>query len=273
MGLSTLFLYLFCVLNANNSRGREIAVPAPKDLKNRSFVDFEILSFGIGVFAEHDVMSMYDAEISTLLKPYIQRQAVTDFPGGNRGIPPSNWAKFNLDGHNFGLFTYKTLHRCNNLGKKKDRWLFDILNTHHISKRAQKGASQGEAEADERWKRVQFYTRLAAGRKQSIHSVTTRLGEAYSVSQVQNMTANRNTESDVRVVPIPPECRSLIRRRMGLPDKDPLPSLVLTGSYMHARSFFRESQFLAVATMGKGGDIRPLKSWILDDKVSRCLYP
>jgi hypothetical protein len=74
----------------------------------------------VAVTSDVHVLSMFDPADQKVLAPHIHRHVHKDMPGQSRGIPPSNWAKYALDGHTgyFGVFTYKTLHRCNNMGSK-----------------------------------------------------------------------------------------------------------------------------------------------------------
>lgn len=122
-----------------------------------------------------------------------------------------------------------------------------------------------------------FLTRITSGRGREIHTLSTNVAEVYDVIQMPNVTSSHNTESDVRVVPIPAHCRAVVARRMAAGGEslpcDPatgaprVPSVILTGSYMHAGSFWRESQFMSVATtLPTTGALVPLRTWTLDDK-------
>ena len=251
----------------------ELSVSDPAEIKNRSRIDFTLRSYAVAVSSDVPLLDMFDAKDKAFLLPHIHRHVDVDYPGESRAIPPSNWAKYSVDGHTYGLFTYKTLHRCNNMGKRDDRFTFDQLNIHSITR---KGRSGNEKEA--RQGTLLFLTRVAAGPVRHIHTLATRVGELYAVHQMANVTVSHNTESDVRAVPIPPSCRAIIQARLVQdteyrasmsPNEEPAePHVVLTGSYMHPGSFWRESQFLAVATVDKRtGSLVPLKSWRLDDKV------
>ena len=261
-----LIFFVLLLSYLNTYLGKEIILMDPTLLKNRSHIDFAIPSYSVGVVANYPVLDMFNKEESRIIATKINKKAEYYWPGETRGIPPSNWAKFLIDDTSYGLFTYKTLHRCNNMGPKVQRWIYDIVGPLHT------GNKDNRIEGTKAFK-----TRLASGPRKIIHSVTTQIGEIYDVNLVDNMTTSHRTESDVRVIPIPKECRNYISNKMkfyndniNMNDNNDnnvnlLPTLLLTGSYMHEESFWRETQFMAIAGMDVNQQIRPIKSWTLED--------
>ena len=263
MNIILIFIIFLCSFSLPNIvLGKEIILMDPTLLKNRSHIDFTIPSYSVGVVANYPVLDMFDKDDSNVIITKINKKVDYYWPGEIRGIPPSNWAKFLIDDISYGLFTYKTLHRCNNMGPKAQRWIYDIVGPLHT------GNKDNRIEGTKAFK-----TRLASGTRKIIHSVTTKIGEIYDVNLVDNMTTSHRTESDVRVVTIPKECRNYISNKMNLNNNNNnvnlLPKLLLTGSYMHEESFWRETQFMAVAGMNDKQEIKPIRSWTLEDTEGR----
>jgi hypothetical protein len=230
---------------------KRLDIDNPNLIKNTSFIDFQVPSFAVGVSSDSSVLEMFSESEKKLLTPYIHRLADDSYPGKPRGIPPSNWAKFSMNGREMGLFTYKSLHRCQYIGRNvrnPNGWLYDAVaaqNLQGLNAQGEKVRVRGSNS---------FLTRIAVGNRHDIHTLTTQLGELYDVIAMGNLTASPKTESDVRVVPIPYQCRSVIKAKVYTDNNNRDkhengngdPVAVLTGSYMHHGSFWRETQFMAV---------------------------
>ena len=169
------------------SLGSRLSIRDATELRNRSHIDFDVPSYPVAVLASVDTSSFFDAADRDLYLPHVKRNAESTWPGEVRGVPPNNWVKFRVDGAERGLFVYKTVHRCAYISSlRKGGWIFDSLAAHEIRTPVPEGAkkdkSRNRIAGKMRKAAVEsFITRLAAGPRLHVHSLTTPLAEAYQV--------------------------------------------------------------------------------------------
>lgn len=248
-------------INASNPANSEIL---ERILRNHGIVKDSFMndslvlpSFPVAVVGDISISKLFEDEwdqLSPLVKKY-QSLKYLDLSPAERGIPPSNWIKFDDDdGNILGIFMYKTIHRCLHLMRTTSgsKWIFDILDASNLQFSDRKLSPLKNS-------KVSFLSKATVGYSMVVHSVTTPLNDVFSVTRMKNLTSFLKSESDYRILRIPPSCRATIKSKMQLLDLEPY--YVLTGSFLKHFSSVRELQFVAIVD----SSFVPLSWWPLAD--------
>ena len=254
---------IICLGSISLSHSGRIDIQSATEIRNTSMMAYQLHSYKVGIISEAgDVLSLFDNKDRDMLEKGIKRHnknnKLKSWPTDEiRGIPASNWVKFNdFEGRENALFIYKTIHRCNHLSPRLESWLYDSIDinkfnpmdaTTTMTTTTRKFSKKGD---------INFITRSSIGRKVSIHTVTTELAEAYLVNKANNMTIHYRTESDIRITQIPKTCQHSVQLKIS---GDSIPHYIFTGSYLEYGTNWKEYQFLSIVD----SQFMPLASWTL----------
>lgn len=227
-----------------------INIPVANKVTGKRYIDFYIKSFPVNVVGSAPVINYFGDTLSRIYADLIRPIVYEDNPispdqhvGLPRGIPPSNWVKFNgPDGKTRGLFCYKSLNRCDRSRLGDQSNLYDLLSLTDLRTS---------------FKDQDYYeTRTSIASLVHTQSLTAEAVETYYVTHVfNNFTHLAGAHSDIRIIPFDRSCQALLLDTPALSQAH----FVFAGS-VHANGW-QEKQFIAVLDE----KFQLIRSWVLAD--------